>query len=86
MDWASMSFNMYKSWALRCGYGVNVIEEMAGEIAAVKVLKLSLVRHHTRIRFWGCKLYPNCYHFNRKYTKIFFGYLQMAPANKIKMS
>jgi peptide chain release factor 2 len=43
MDWASMIFNMYKSWALRRGYRVTVIEEMAGEIAGIKVLELSLV-------------------------------------------
>lgn len=43
MDWASMIFNMYKSWALRRGYRVTVIEEMPGEIAGIKVFQLSLV-------------------------------------------
>ncbi|XP_078160275.1 peptide chain release factor 2 isoform X2 [Carex rostrata] len=36
MDWASMIFNMYKSWALRRGFGVTVIEEIPGEIAGIK--------------------------------------------------
>ena len=46
MDWASMIFNMYKSWALRRGFGVTVIEEIPGEIAGIKVIQLSSVMHH----------------------------------------
>ncbi|KAJ3699767.1 hypothetical protein LUZ61_003472 [Rhynchospora tenuis] len=36
MDWASMVFNIYKSWAHRRGFGVTVIEEMPGEVAGIK--------------------------------------------------
>ncbi|XP_026457461.1 peptide chain release factor PrfB2, chloroplastic-like isoform X2 [Papaver somniferum] len=36
MDWASMVMNMYKSWGQRRGYGVTVVDEMAGEVAGIK--------------------------------------------------
>ncbi|KAI6692355.1 hypothetical protein NL676_020065 [Syzygium grande] len=36
MDWAAMVMNMYKMWAQHRGYGVNVVDEMAGEIAGIK--------------------------------------------------
>ncbi|XWS58104.1 hypothetical protein CRYUN_Cryun08bG0006100 [Craigia yunnanensis] len=36
MDWAAMVMQMYKTWAQRRGYGVTVVDEMAGEIAGIK--------------------------------------------------
>ncbi|OVA02541.1 Peptide chain release factor class I/class II [Macleaya cordata] len=36
MDWAAMVMNMYKMWAQQRGYGVTVVDEMAGEIAGIK--------------------------------------------------
>lgn len=70
MDWASMIFNMYKSWALRRGFGVTVIEEIPGEIAGIKVIQLSSVMHHI---FFCVALHVNPYHICRKNTIFFFG-------------
>ncbi|KAA8545243.1 hypothetical protein F0562_020027 [Nyssa sinensis] len=36
MDWAAMVMQMYKMWAQRRGFGVTVVDEMAGEIAGIK--------------------------------------------------
>ncbi|KAM7470030.1 hypothetical protein LguiA_008213 [Lonicera macranthoides] len=36
MDWAAMVMQMYKMWAQHRGYGVTVVDEMAGEIAGIK--------------------------------------------------
>lgn len=37
MDWAAMVMQMYKSWAERRGYRVTIVDEMAGEMAGIKV-------------------------------------------------
>ncbi|KAF9618201.1 hypothetical protein IFM89_000670 [Coptis chinensis] len=36
MDWAAMVMQMYKMWAQRRGYGVTVVDEMAGDTAGIK--------------------------------------------------
>ncbi|KAM7474293.1 hypothetical protein LguiB_021536 [Lonicera macranthoides] len=36
MDWAAMVMQMYKMWAQHRGFGVTVVDEMAGEIAGIK--------------------------------------------------
>ncbi|KAJ0014399.1 hypothetical protein Pint_19614 [Pistacia integerrima] len=36
MDWASMVMQMYKSWAQKRGYGVTLVDKMAGEMAGIK--------------------------------------------------
>ena len=41
-DWASMVMEMYKAWAQRRGYQVSVVDEMAGDIAGIKVCILNL--------------------------------------------
>ena len=42
MDWAAMVMQMYKMWAQRRGYGVTVVDEMAGEMAGIKVHLLAI--------------------------------------------
>lgn len=37
MDWAAMIMQMYIMWAQHRGFGVTVVDEMAGEIAGIKV-------------------------------------------------
>lgn len=48
MDWAAMVMNMYKMWAQHRRYGVNVVDEMPGEIAGIKVHLLTIVSHVTK--------------------------------------
>lgn len=40
MDWAAMVMQMYKKWAESRHFGVTVVDEMAGEIAGIKVCVL----------------------------------------------
>lgn len=40
MDWAAMVMQMYKKWAESRQFGVTVVDEMAGEIAGIKVCVL----------------------------------------------
>lgn len=41
MDWAAMVLQMYKMWGQRRGYKVTVMDEMAGEVAGIKVHHLA---------------------------------------------
>jgi peptide chain release factor 2 len=36
MDWAAMVLEMYKRWAFRRGYDVELVEETAGELAGIR--------------------------------------------------
>lgn len=42
-DWAAMLCRMYRRWAERRGYGVEVIEEMPGEEAGLKSATLQII-------------------------------------------
>lgn len=41
-DWAAMVMEMYKAWAQSRGFGVNVVDEMPGEIAGIKRATIKL--------------------------------------------